>query len=134
MMPNKERMALVRAKGVCFLCSTCKCWYEGEDLGLKDDMGEEVCSKPDCAGPVWGKSFPEYVGILEQYKYKFGYLCGNDSTHYVWSNGHEGEKIGLCKEHVPTVKEFTARQHEPGYRALVVAEHIAAPDKHEVGQ
>jgi len=134
MMPDKKRMALVRAKGVCFLCSTCQHWYEGEDAGLLDDMGEPRCSRPKCVGPIWGDSFPEYIGVIEGYKHKFCYLCGANSTHYLWANGQENNKIGLCEAHIPVVKKYTARKTKKGERSLIVAEHVADPDRHEVSK
>ncbi len=132
-MLDEKKIAMARADGVCFMCSMCSHWHDGESQGLMDDLDDTVCTEKDCRGPVWGGSFPRYNGPISGYKHNHCYLCGEAATHHVWANGKEGDKIGLCKEHVLTVEKYTARKVNKGH-SLVVAGHVAGPSKFEVGK
>lgn len=131
MILNKDRILAARAQGVCFVCSLCQRWYEGEDRGLTDVVGDTRCSSMNgCCGPVWGGYFQEYTGPLGGYLHKYCYLCGKDATHVARANGFY-VPIGLCKKHAIEIKRVTAREDPKGI-VIVIAEDKADPDRFEV--
>jgi len=130
-MLDKNRILMTRAQGVCFVCSLCQRWYEGEDQGLEDQVGETRCAaKNGCCGPVWGGYFQEYTGPLAGYLHKYCYLCGQDATHAIKVKGI-ALPIGICKKHAVEIKQVTAREDPHGI-VIVVAEEKADPDRFEV--
>ena len=131
MILDKNRILMARTQGVCFVCSLCQRWYEGEDRGFTDVIGDTRCaSKNGCCGPVWGGSFLEYTGPLAGYLHKYCYLCGKDASHAVRAKGIQ-VPIGLCKEHAVEIKHLTAREDPHGI-VIIIAEDKADPDRFEV--
>jgi hypothetical protein len=110
----------------------CEHWYEGIDLGLKDDMKEPRCSVQNCCGPVWGGYFEYYTGPLKGNLHAWCYLCGEKSTHVVSSKSVPVEKIGVCATCAEKLKKYTAKETKPGSVCLVLAGHRADPDRFEV--
>jgi len=114
-MLDENRILSARAQGICFICSMCKHWHEGEDQGLKDEVGETICNSTNgCCGPIWGGDFNEYTGPLGIYKHKHCYLCGESSTHHIWAKNKQASKLGVCKKHSEKVKGLTARELQNG--------------------
>lgn len=132
-MDFDEVIKKVDDQKICFLCSTCLHYHEGEDRELKDDSGQQVCSNLACCGPIWGGGFDYYEGPIKGYLHKWCYLCGRESDKVIFAtNQIAPAKIGVCKHCFENhVKKYTARVMTGGY-SIIVAELVADKDKHGV--
>jgi len=80
-------------KGFAFPCTVCaKMWRAL-------DRGAEVCeASMTCGGPMMGKSFPDYEGVLNGSLVRFCFRCGRQASKLV--SPPDGGYIGVCDEHI----------------------------------
>ena len=86
--------------GLVAVCAWCEHYWEATS---KKPEGHSGCVKNECGGPLTYKAFPLYKGPWSP-KEKYCFLCGKDADSLADIGGKGA--IGICKEHVPTLKEL----------------------------
>jgi hypothetical protein len=130
-MLDEKRIRKAESEGICFVCRMCERWYRGEDLGLKNALGDKACAANDgCGSPVGGKSFHEYKGPLEGYLFKHCFMCGTDTPEYRLKPKVFGaQKIGCCKGCLEVVKRRAVNRTDQ--RVILRSEKAAGPVEYE---
>jgi len=112
-MLDPKRMIEAEIKNVAFICRMCERWYRGEDMGLVDVEGDQVCDATGtCGSPVSGDDFDEYEGPLKGYLDKYCYICGKSKPEKVLVAKVGGaQKIGCCNHCFENeVKQLAVRE------------------------
>lgn len=82
-------------RGYAFPCACC------ENMWLALRSGVEFCDRlaPNCGGPLVGKSFPDYKGMLTKTTIaQHCFRCGNPAFQTV--QVADGGYVGACRSHV----------------------------------
>lgn len=135
MVLDPKRILAAEAKNVAFICRMCRHWYEGEDLGLVDVEGDQICSaQGKCGSPVGGRSFEAYSGPLAGYLTHYCYLCGKHHPEKALEPKVAGaQKIGCCDQCFENeVKQIAVRQ--TGRKIIFQSAEKAGPEKFEAVQ
>lgn len=117
---NPANVALLVSKGMSFVCAACKKHWQASDRGLDGCMAR-VKKKP-CAGPLKGKSFPEYEGPLQDHLSKCCFVCGKEPDALVLTE--DGGAVGVCNEHMSVLESFSEGRDAPPFITKVKAHSL----------
>lgn len=108
---NPANVALLVSKGVSFVCATCTRYWEATDRGLDSCMAHQ--RKKDCAGPLKGKTFPEYDGPLLNNLAHCCFVCGQKPDALVVTG--DGGSVGVCNAHQSVLEDFSEGSDAPPF-------------------
>jgi len=93
-------------QGLAIPCATCKKYWRGVDAGLGG------CGQSSCAGPLAGKDFPLYEGVLPDLL-QFCFACGDTSSYGI--TAARGQRmVGVCKRHLQLFELLRPSQEVSG--------------------
>lgn len=106
---QKSAEAALRG-GYPITCATC------EHLKTAFDTSAPDCGKTlTCGGPIFGRSYPDYVGPLRQEHYdRFCLKCGSPSVDFYVHGGIR--RFGLCFSH----RGIFDKVEGPGVQQLLI--------------
>ena len=108
---NPANVALLVSKGMSFVCAACTKQWTAADKGLDACMAK-VQKKP-CAGPLKGKSFPEYSGPLQGHLSNCCFVCGQEPDALVMTP--DGGSVGVCNKHINILENFSVGGEAPPF-------------------
>ena len=117
--PLAEAAEAVR-KGLSFVCSTCRKWWDGKARGL-----DQRCTGTRCGGPAVGLDFPEYDGIAPDLS-AWCYRCGKEAASGLILPGSK-RTLGVCAEHVDAVDQLIPSSRGHGDVPVFVAKPLIIP-------
>jgi hypothetical protein len=134
---DKAKLAVATHK-LALVCAMCERYWEAKDAGAPG------CGQSLCGGPLVGRTFPLYRGMMSGGIFAVTcFACGADATHNISVEGAHGplaRTLGACDAHkAMVVRRYSAQPLQEGTTplpALIVASadgtarlepHAAAP-------
>ena len=96
------KVGLAVQGGLSAVCATCTRYWEGRDQRLPEP---KCTAKEDCASPLGGGDFHEYVGPLTDFE-QWCFRCGSASDYVVVLAARDRRRMGVCRNHVSMFNEL----------------------------
>lgn len=98
-MSHEPRDAM--KQGVSFVCAHCQWYWVARDRFVR---GAQCASPGPCGGPLSGREFPHYLGVLSEWS-NLCFVCG--AAPSLWVKPLSGSRLfGLCAAHKPYLTEL----------------------------
>lgn len=97
-----ELVAHARAQGVVFNCAMCLNFWRAQERKLS---GCDKITPSPCAGPLKGRDYPHYDGVLKSGLHNVCFVCGDKPTGVLRPKG--GQMIGVCEKHKEALFDFS---------------------------
>jgi hypothetical protein len=103
-MISPDKIAHARAQGVVFTCATCEKFWRAVDMGLNECR---PLTPTPCSGPLKGRDYPHYEGVLSGNLHHACFVCGDKPTGALRPKG--GQLIGVCEKHKEALFDFSGK-------------------------
>lgn len=97
------------ATGVSFVCATCDHFWWGVERGLPHCKAR--AEGKDCAGPIAGLCYPQYIGPLVGNLKKFCFATGEAARYVVCTK--DGGQVGASERGMELIRHYSVGRLMP---------------------
>ena len=98
----RDSVERARAEGVVFTCAMCINFWRARASGAHECA---AITPTPCAGPLRGKDYPHYEGVLKGHLHNACFVCGAPPVGVL--KPKDGQLIGVCERHRESLFDFS---------------------------